>query len=465
MIENLRKLSADKPLLLILLIGLLLRTLLALKPDLGMWDERFHALVAKNLTNDPLHPRLITDGVLALNFREWWLCDTWLAKPPLTLWMMALSMKIFGFNIVGLRAFTVLLAIGTLYLAYRIALMVFQRKVALFATFFMAVNGYLLEVNSGFRSGDHVETFFLFFFHLAMFFLARARNDLKTADMVKVGITGGLTFLCKWNMSFFVIAICGYLVVLNSGWKNSLKLIFVMVTAYAASCLPWLIYIFYKYPEIAAWQVKGLFLPVSEAIHGHTGQWWYYLDALRIMISEVIYIPMIWLLICLFRHSATCVKPAQNHFLAVWIFIPLIILSVCSTKREVYIMICALPLYMLLSVFITMLHERFADRKTLVWVFTVLVIIAAVRYCVERIKPLSLNFEKPEYRVKMEQFLYSDKLGRDSSILIYEPRYLECRFFYSIKAYDYLPDSLVNIFRQAGYKIIVNDEGIYKRKD
>ena len=90
----------EKPgysLLFLFLAGLILRMVTAtLDPFLWTWDEQYHALVAKNMMMNPFKPVLISNPVLAYDFRNWQENHIWLHKQPLFLWQIALCFKIFG---------------------------------------------------------------------------------------------------------------------------------------------------------------------------------------------------------------------------------------------------------------------------------------------------------------------------------------------------------------------------------
>jgi 4-amino-4-deoxy-L-arabinose transferase len=50
---------------------------------LHAWDERFHALVAKNLMAHPLRPTLYDTPLLPYDYRDWQEAEVWLHKPTL----------------------------------------------------------------------------------------------------------------------------------------------------------------------------------------------------------------------------------------------------------------------------------------------------------------------------------------------------------------------------------------------
>src|SRR3954469_18267269 len=65
---------------LIVLGGLILRVFVASDLFLHEWDERYHALVAKNLMSNLLLPRLYASPLLNYDCREWASNYIWLHK-------------------------------------------------------------------------------------------------------------------------------------------------------------------------------------------------------------------------------------------------------------------------------------------------------------------------------------------------------------------------------------------------
>src|SRR5690554_3270454 len=49
-----------------------------LDPFLVLWDEQYHALVAKNIVSNPLKPMLYADPVLPYDFADWTKNHIWL---------------------------------------------------------------------------------------------------------------------------------------------------------------------------------------------------------------------------------------------------------------------------------------------------------------------------------------------------------------------------------------------------
>ena len=63
---------------LIVLAALVIRMDASWQFSLHEWDERFHALVAKNLIADPLKPTLYRSPAVAYDYRDWTSNHVWL---------------------------------------------------------------------------------------------------------------------------------------------------------------------------------------------------------------------------------------------------------------------------------------------------------------------------------------------------------------------------------------------------
>lgn len=70
---------------LLMLCGFALRLYSSCDFYLHEWDERYHALVAKNLAGHLLLPTLYDNPVLPADYRDWTHSTVWLHKQPLSL--------------------------------------------------------------------------------------------------------------------------------------------------------------------------------------------------------------------------------------------------------------------------------------------------------------------------------------------------------------------------------------------
>src|SRR5208283_5882088 len=100
---NWKKGKTKTAIIFLLFCGLILRFFVATDFFLHDWDERYHALVAKHLILHPLIPTLYDNPILPFDYKNWLGNNVWLHKQPFPLWMMALSMWLFGTNEIALR--------------------------------------------------------------------------------------------------------------------------------------------------------------------------------------------------------------------------------------------------------------------------------------------------------------------------------------------------------------------------
>ena len=102
------------------------------------WDEQFHALVAKNMMSAPFEPMLYKNLLLPAFDSDWTMGHIWLHKQPLFLWQMALSMKIFGVNVIALRLPSLLMSTAVTYLIYRIGSVTINKSAGFYGALLFA---------------------------------------------------------------------------------------------------------------------------------------------------------------------------------------------------------------------------------------------------------------------------------------------------------------------------------------
>jgi 4-amino-4-deoxy-L-arabinose transferase-like glycosyltransferase len=120
--------------LILVLCGFILRVFVATDLFLHPWDERFHALVAKNMMNHPFLPTLYENPVLPFDLKDWSANHIWVHKQPFPLWCMALSMKIFGINEIALRIPSLLASTFGIIAIYKVGEYLFSKKNWLFCS-------------------------------------------------------------------------------------------------------------------------------------------------------------------------------------------------------------------------------------------------------------------------------------------------------------------------------------------
>ena len=112
----------------IILVGLCIRVKLCQDDFLHKWDERYHALVAKNLINEPLKPTLYKVALLDYDYKNWYNNHIWLHKQPLPLWLIATSYKLFGISEFVTRLPSLIFSVFAIGFTYLLGNYFFNKK-------------------------------------------------------------------------------------------------------------------------------------------------------------------------------------------------------------------------------------------------------------------------------------------------------------------------------------------------
>lgn len=151
---------------LLVLTGILVFSFSALlDPFLNMWDERFHALVAKNLMNHPLLPTLYDYPIVNMAYDRWDRYHIWLHKQPLFLWQISLSFMIFGVSEFSLRIRDIILGAILIFITYRSGKLLINQRVGYLAGVLIISTFYILELISGRQELSIMIFHFWYMFH------------------------------------------------------------------------------------------------------------------------------------------------------------------------------------------------------------------------------------------------------------------------------------------------------------
>lgn len=441
---------------LLLLAGTALRLELCSTPYLHEWDERYHALVAKNVMETPLVPRLYPTAPLPYNYQDWSANHIWVHKQPLPIWGMALSMAVFGKNELALRLPSLLLSTWAIWLVFAIGRAMYNSRVGYLAAFLMTIHGLLLELTAGMVATDHVDVFFMVLILLATLLALKYHQTENWLLNVLCGLVVGLAILCKWLPALIVLPLW-----LLFSWQYRGKLIFrhlqqlcVCGGVALVVFLPWQWYIFHAFPKEAIWEYGGNARHMFEVLDDRGGPFCYHFDKARSLYGELVYLPMLWLT----WKAFTKWRDPKRWVLLVWIFVPFLFFSLAATKMQAYTLFTAPAMFLLTGLFIQHLL-RYAERFKFPWLAKLValaMLLLPVRYSLERSLPeLVLHQQAPwaeSLKVSAQQ--------AESKVLFNYNRPIEAMFYGYALAYEHVPnkqelDTIIGL----GYKIQVNDLG------
>lgn len=175
-----------------------------LDPYLNLWDERFHALVAKNMLSHPFKPTLYEDPVVAMDYNDWSTSIVWLHKQPFFLWLITLSFKCFGVNEIALRLPSVIFSSFMVVFAYRSGKLLINSKVGYYTALLFATSFYLIELISGKQNVDHNDVISLCCVSGSIWAWIEYYYSKQKAWLIIIGLFSGCAVLCKWLIGLLV---------------------------------------------------------------------------------------------------------------------------------------------------------------------------------------------------------------------------------------------------------------------
>ena len=255
-------------------------------PFLHHWDERFHALVAKNMMAEPLKPMLIADPVLPYNIWEWYNTHIWLHKQPLFLWQMATSMKLFGVETWAFRIPSVIMGTLAVYMLHETAFIwTKNRLTAYVSALLLTFSHYQLELTSGLFMLDQNDVAFAFYIGAGIWALAKyIESSYKVKWAIIIGLFAGCAVLCKWLTGLLIFGGWGiYILIAMKNIPVTKKYSHLSLAGVVALCifLPWQLYIMKQFPEVSSYEYAYNTAHVFEPVEGHAGDNWYHIEQIK----------------------------------------------------------------------------------------------------------------------------------------------------------------------------------------
>lgn len=319
-------------------------------PFLYPWDEQFHALVAKNCMSDPFHPKILKSDPIGHNSNEWILTTTWLHKQPLFTWLMAISMKIFGVSTFAIRLPSVLFHAILTLVVYRIGSLIFNRKTGFVSALLFMHSAYLLGLISGRIGTDHNDYIFMSFIGLSFWAYFEWRESSLKKWIIWIGVFVGCAVLTKWLVGLLVFFGWGTVFLIEwirfkdfSQFKAILKSLIIAIAIF----LPWQIYTFLRFPDMAKKEMEYNALHIWSPVEGHVGDRFYHFD----QISELYFYKTDFLLILSVSIIFLFIRKVEwrkSLVLLSSIFVVYVFFTMVQTKMPSF----TIPVYLLVIILI-----------------------------------------------------------------------------------------------------------------
>lgn len=310
------------------------------------WDEAVYAKIAKNMVN--------TGEYTVLN---WNLGSVWFEKPPLYIWLAALSMKIFGITEFAARLPSALFGFFTLFLVYKFGKRMFNKTSAFIAALVMVTTTQYLY----YARAAMMDVSVTFFITLAIYYYYKTFSEKgKLRNWLWIGLAIGLGGMIKSIVGLLPILVIGTyeLILYVTKEKRLTKKVLREYAVTAASSMaiffPWHIEMFRRFGGgfINNYLIYHIIIRGTSEIEQKGRPFWWYLIALKVSMR-------IWFVVLLGAFPFSLIKgffkKSRNHiFLILWALVIFVFFSSAKSKIVWYI----IPIYPVLSLMVGRFIER-----------------------------------------------------------------------------------------------------------
>jgi len=312
-----------------------------LDPFIHVWDESLHALVARNMMSHPFKPMLVANPVLPTDETDYIACHIWLHKQPLFLWLMSISLRIFGINEMGVRLPSVLLSALITPMIYRIGKLLVNEKTGYYSAFVFVLSSYMLEVASGYIASDHNDAMFIFFVTASFWAWFEYNSSGKKRWIYIIGVFSGMAVLVKWLTGLLVYF----------GWMLSILLIKEKrksITSYknivlsgiisAVVFIPWQVYILIKFKQQALIVFSTYSEHITKVLENHGGPPSFHIDLIGEQYGWIVPFILGLALYMLFKKIGN--NKAVKIVMISWLVVPYLFFAIALTKMPLMTLIC-----------------------------------------------------------------------------------------------------------------------------
>lgn len=443
--------------LLLALAGLVFRADLSDRAWLGKWDERYHAVVARNLVEHPLRPTLNEFPLEDHPPSAWTESHLWLHKPPGALWPISASLALLGPDEHAVRIPSLFAAWLGVLCTFALGRHFFGTPAGLLAAGFHAWNGRSALVASGLRATDHVDTLVAFFVELAALLGVLAARRLRAAPSGWVlaagcGLATGYGVLTKDAPALVALVAFGTaLLVERLSWRRRLAAGLLAAASAAAVFVPWRLYTAHAFPEHAAWATRRALRYFTHVVDGQGGPWTFHLENLPDHFG-----PLAPLALALFAVRALR-EPGRGLALLAWIAVTYAVFSVAPTKMDSYVFVAAPAVWSALGA-VAVLPAGLPEgsrRRAAAWILGAGLVLGALHDGLRAWRPWE---PRPRVLVLAEELrslgARVSELPGGPWVVFSVPSPAEARFYARAGFERGLPDErLLGLARERGYRV------------
>ena len=447
-----------------------------LDPFLILWDEQYHALVAKNMITNPFKPMLYKNPILGYDYRDWSNNYIWLHKQPLFLWQIAISMKLFGITEFAVRLPSILMHAIIPIFIYRIGKISVNEKTGFYAGLFFAAAYYPLEMAAGKFASDHNDAAFVFYVTASFWAWFEYQSTEKKYWLILIGLFAGCAVLVKWFAGLLVYGAWFFSIMREKKYRTNKSAYFSFFKSLLISLMifvPWQLYTLNVYPAESYYELNYNTKHFTTVVEQHGSDTWFHFRALTTLYGKGDLVPYLILLglVILFIKIKTSV-----YRIAVFgsIFCVYLFYTIAKTKMPAFCLIVSpfvfLGLSSLYDGFFHLAYQRIKS-KTIAKILNLILLIticffladlSEIRHHHTDWKPKDnqsrqADMKEKEIIMKLPEILPNDKFVIFNSSITMNG-HIPIMFYTNYIAYDIIPtkEQLDNVHSQGYNSAIFN---------
>lgn len=319
----------------------------------------------KTLLKNPLNPKLFRESPIPFDHTIWIKSEVWLHKPPLSLWQMAVSIKLFGSNYFAIRLPMVLMHALLVVPIYRIGKLAWNEKTGFFAAIIFCFLNYPLELVSGYHTSEHVDMTFLFYITCSIWVWFEYQEKKELKWLMLIGVFAGFAVLTKWLVGLLVFAGMGLHILANRDLRQQLKDWTHLAVSFAITTLivlPWHLYTSTVFPNEYFYEMQFNNRHFTTVVEGHGGDYWYYWNNLSTLYGSADLLSFLILTSLVFSWK-TLKQKKHTVFLYTIFLVPYLFFTLAKTKMPSFLVILS-PMVILISVaFVFHLLDKLQNIK------------------------------------------------------------------------------------------------------
>lgn len=282
---------------------------------------------------------------------------------------MALSMKIFGVSEWSMRLPSAIMGTILILVIYRIAILLTKNKnVALLTSLMLAFSNFHLQMISGIHGMDHNDVAHGFYVLLSIWAFLEYKIKPNWKWIVLIGIFAGAAILNKWLTGLLVYLMWGTTILYSMYRKEfKAKQIFMMLISLFVCCLvflPWQFYIFSRFPDLARHEFEFNRRHIFEALEGHSGTVFYYLEHLNNLVGNGIFCLILFGVIISIKDKRVNV-PFNISILTAIIFVFSFFTFIVKTKVDTYVFFVVPLTLIYIAITIEYAFQKWLNNKYL----------------------------------------------------------------------------------------------------